>query len=167
MKYLVRSVKYLIYFFIIFCICLALVVLFSRHSFSEIPEMLKNGELFKENSLLYIVLIFVGCAALYPAFGFRKGRMQLNGDWKEYRDSVAKTMEGADYKLVREDDHTMVWRHSRPLIRLTRMWEDTITFSVQEKDPSLVLVDGPSRDTFKIIRAVLYNHRMSHPQNEE
>ena len=161
MKYLVRSLKYLLYFVIIFFLCLVIVVVFSHQSLSSIPS------LFKEGSLLPICLIFLGFAALYPAVGYRKARLVLDGEWKDYRDSIAKTMESAGYKLAEEDDKKMVWRSTRPVIRLTRMWEDAITFELQDNDPTLVLVDGPSRDSFRIVSAVYYNYRMSHPQSEE
>lgn len=158
MKYIVRSLKYLVYFVVIFFICLAIVILFSHQSFTDIPS------LFKEGSLLPICLIFIGFAALYPAVGYRKGRLHLDGEWKDYRESVIQTMESAGYKLTEEDGRTMKFRHTRPLIRLTRMWEDAITFEQQESDPYLVLVDGPSRDSLRLVSSIYYNYRMSHPQ---
>lgn len=161
MKYLIRSVKYLLYFVIVFCLCVLVVMIFSHQPLSAIPT------LFKEGSMLPIALIFVGVAAIYPAVGYRKARLVLDGEWPETRDAIVKTMQSADYELAEEDDTKMVWRSKRPVIRFTRMWEDTITFERQENDPTLVLVDGPSRDTFRIASAVNYNFRMSHPQSEE
>ena len=161
MKYLVRSLKYLVYFVVIFIICVAIVVVFSHQSFTDIPS------LFKEGSLLPICLIFIGFAAIYPAVGYRKGRLNLDGEWKDYRDTVVDTMESAGYKLVEEDGSSLKFRHTRPMIRLTRMWEDAVTFEQQENDPYLVLVDGPSRDTLRIVSSVYYNYRMSHPKTEE
>ena len=161
MKYLVRSLKYLVYFVVIFIICVAIVVVFSHQSFTDIPS------LFKEGSLLPICLIFIGFAAIYPAVGYRKGRLNLDGEWKDYRDTVVDTMESAGYKLVEEDGSSLKFRHTRPMIRLTRMWEDEITFQQQENDPYLVLVDGPSRDTLRIVSSIYYNYRMNHPKSEE
>ena len=161
MKYLIRSLKYLLYFVIIFCICLAIVVLFSHQSFSDIPS------LFKEGSFLPICLIFLGFSLLYPAVGYRKAKLNLDGDWKDYRNAVMKTMESAGYELKSEDDKKMVFRHSRPLVRFTRMWEDAVTFELQENDPYLVKVDGPSRDTLRLVGSIYYNYRMEHPQSEE
>ena len=161
MKYAVRAIKYLIYFVIIFFICLAIVVLFSHQSFTDIPS------LFKEGSLLPICLIFLFFAAVYPAVGYRKARLTLDGEWADYRDTVVQTMESGDYKLVSEEDGKMVFRHQRPLFRLTRMWEDAITFIPQADNPGLVKVDGPSRDTFRIMSNIYYNYRMSHPQDGE
>ena len=161
MKYLVRSLKYLVYFVVIFIICVAIVVVFSHQSFTDIPS------LFKEGSLLPICLIFIGFAAIYPAVGYRKGRLNLDGEWKDYRDTVVDTMESAGYKLVEEDGSSLKFRHTRPMISLTRMWEDAVTFEQQENDPYLVLVDGPSRDTLRIVSSVYYNYRMSHPKTEE
>ena len=160
MKYLIRSLKYLIYFVVIFFLCLALVVLFSHQH----PTSL--SELFKEGSLLPICLIFVGFALLYPAVGYRKAKLTLDDDWKEYRNAVMSTMEGAGYVLKSEDEKTMVFRHSKPLVRFTRMWEDAITFELQD-DPTIVKVDGPSRDSLRLVSSIYYNYRMEHPQSEE
>ena len=161
MKYLIRSLKYLLYFVIIFFLCIALVLLFSRQPISSFPE------LFKEGSLLPICLIFLFFAAIYPLVGYRKGRIVMDGEWKDYRDAIKKTMEGADYELVSEDENSLKFRSKRAAIRLTRMWEDAITFTRQESDPNLVLVDGPSRDSLRLVGNVYYNYRMEHPQDGE
>ena len=161
MKYLVRSLKYLAYFVIIFFLCIALVLIFSHQHFTSFSEM------FKEGSLLPIVLIFVGFAAIYPAVGYRKARLVLDGEWKDYREAVMQTMKEAGYRLLEEDGGNMKFRSTRAAIRITRMWEDAITFELQPNDPTLVKVDGPSRDTFRIVSNVYYNYRMSHPQSEE
>lgn len=161
MKYLIRSLKYLLYFVIIFFLCIALVLLFSHQPISSFPE------LFKEGSLLPICLIFLFFAAIYPLVGYRKGRIVMDGEWKDYRDAIKKTMEGADYELVSEDENSLKFRSKRAAIRLTRMWEDAITFTRQESDPNLVLVDGPSRDSLRLVGNVYYNYRMEHPQDGE
>ena len=161
MKYLIRSLKYLAYFVTIFFLCIAVVLIFSRQPLSSFPE------LFKEGSLLPIALIFLGFAALYPAVGYRKARLVLDGEWKDYREAVMQTMKDAGYQLAQEDDRKMVFRSNRAAIRITRMWEDAITFELQENDPTLVKVDGPSRDTLRIVSSVYYNYRMSHPHSEE
>ncbi|MBP5505508.1 MAG: hypothetical protein J6X89_05360 [Bacteroidales bacterium] len=161
MRYLIRSLKYLLYFVIIFFICIGIVLLTSHQKFTSLPDM------FQEGSLLPIVIVFVGIAAIYPALGYRKGRLNLDGEWPEYRDSVMKTMEEAGYNLVSEENGNMKFRSGRLAIRLTRMWEDAITFIVNDDTPGVVKVDGPSRDTFRIISNVYYNYRMSHPQSQE
>ena len=161
MKYLIRSLKYLLYFVIIFFLCIALVLLFSHQPISSFPE------LFKEGSLLPICLIFLFFAAIYPLVGYRKGRLVMDGEWKDYRDAIKKTMENADYEMVSEDENSLKFRSKRAAIRLTRMWEDAITFTRQESDPNLVLVDGPSRDSLRLVGNVYYNYRMEHPQDGE
>ena len=99
--------------------------------------------------------------------GYRKAKLVLDGEWKDYRNAIMKTMEGADYELVSETDRTLKFRSKRTGVRLSRMWEDAITFEQQENDPALVKVDGPSRDTLRLVGSVYYNYRMEHPQSEE
>ena len=161
MKYLVRSLKYLAYFVLIFFVCVLIVVLISH------PQGSSFASLFKEGSLLPICLIFLFFAAIYPLLGYKKARLVMDGEWKDYRDTIVETMQSAGYELKSEDERELKFRSKSATMRIRRMWEDGITFTRQENDPSLVLVDGPSRDTLRIVGSVYYNYRMNHPQSEE
>lgn len=160
MKYLVRSLKYLAYFVLIFFLCI-LIIRLAMHG-TKVPL----AEMFEEGAFNKIAVIFVAFALLYPLVGYRKGRLTLDGEWKDYRDAVIETMQNAQYSLVSEQDGVMKFRSDKIALRISRMWEDAITF-IPAEDGIHVAVDGPTRDTTRIISAIYYNYRRQHPQSEE
>ncbi|MCF0173439.1 MAG: hypothetical protein HUJ91_06925 [Bacteroidales bacterium] len=151
MKYLVRSLKYLCYFALFFIIIVLILSLLQNRNISDFQSMFVPGSLWK------IALIFAGVSAVYPAVSYRKYKMVLEDDFEKYHDTILATMKAADYRLESEQEGEMVFRSDRAAIRLSRIWEDTITFSL--KDSRLVLIDGPFRDTSRIARSVQYNFR--------
>ena len=160
MKYLLRSFKYLVYFVLIFFLCILIIRLAMRGQRVPLVEM------FEEGAFTKIAIIFAAFALVYPLVGYKKGRLTLDGEWSAYRDAVVKTMTGAQYNLVSEEGGVMKFRSSRAAIRLSRMWEDAITFTPLP-DGIHVEVDGPTRDTTRIISSIYYNYRMQNPQSEE
>lgn len=160
MKYLVRSIKHLAYFVLIFFLCV-LIIKLATHA-QDVPL----SEMFEEGAFTKIALILVAFAALYPLLCYKKGKLVLDGEWAGYRDAVMQTMQNAEYSLVSEENGVMKFRSDKMALRLSRMWEDAITFT-PAADGIHVDVDGPYRDTSRIIGAVYYNYRMSHHQTEE
>ena len=75
MRYLIRALKYLLYFAIIFVLMVGIIYLFS----SQKAAGLSFVDLFKEGSLPKIMLFFVAVAALYPYLSFQKKELYLNG----------------------------------------------------------------------------------------
>lgn len=158
MKYLIRSIKYLIYFALVFCILVAIICVVMKHPISQFTSLFAAG------SIWQILLLFIGVSALYPLLGYRKQHIALDGPFSDYRQIIIKAMEDAEYKLDSEDDKQMVFRHTKCYIRASRMWEDSITFY---KDEENVLVDGPFRDSTRLIGAIYYNYRMNNPKENE
>ena len=158
MKYLIRSIKYLIYFAVVFFILVAIICIVMKHPISQFTNLFAAGSIWR------ILLLFVGVSALYPLLGYRKQHIALDGPFSDYRPIIIKTMEDAEYKLDSEDDKQMVFRHTKCYIRASRMWEDSITFY---KDEESVLVDGPFRDSTRLIGAIYYNYRMNNPKENE
>lgn len=160
MKYIVRSLKYLVYFVLIFCLCI-LIIRVAMHG-QDVPL----AEMFEEGAFLKIAAIFVFFAAVYPLVGYKKGRLTLDGSWEEYHNVVVETMKNAEYSLVSDEDGVMKFRSDRVALRISRMWEDAITFT-PAADGIHVEVDGRYRDTTRVISAIYYNYRMQHHQTEE
>ena len=155
MKYLVRSLKYLVYFAVLFCIMVAIIVVATHHSIADAPNLFRKGSLFE------IIAIFVVFAAIYPAFGFKKNRIVFNWDFESLHKYIFKTMKNAGYKLISEDDEKIVFRHKSGSIRFARMYEDSITFFIKERP---VVVDGPFKDTQKLVNNIYYFHRQDNPE---
>lgn len=160
MKYLIRSLKYLIYFVLLFFVIVVVLSLLNHQSLSDISS------LFVEGALAKISIIFVIIAAVYPAFGFKKGMLRLEDNYEKYHDIMISTMERLGYTLERKDSVNMVFRADRGSIRFSRMWEDAITFSITE-DPTKIDVDGPYKDTIRAIRGIDYYYRMANRPSAE
>ena len=62
------------------------------------------------------------------------------------------------------DSQQIVYRQKKALLRFTRMWEDAITFF---KGEDRIFVDGPVKDTTRVISSVYYNYRMRNPKDYE
>jgi len=160
MKYLVRCLKHLLYFVLLFFVCILVVRLTMHAGNASLAEM------FKEGSFAKIAIIFVFFAAIYPLVGYKSGKMTLDGEWKDYHDVVVETMKNAQYSLVSDEDGVMKFRSDRLAMRITRMWEDAITFT-PAADGIHVVVDGRFGDTSRLIGAIYYNYRMQNPQTQE
>ncbi|MBP5301759.1 MAG: hypothetical protein J6Y88_00745 [Bacteroidales bacterium] len=157
MKYFVRAVKYLIYFTILFLIIVAILCVVLHHPLSHFAA------LFKEGAMWQIAVLFAVIAAVYPMLGFRKNHITLDGPFSDYHDIIKKTMDDADFVLEKDDDEKMVFRQKRGYLRFTRMWEDAVTFF---KGEDRIYVDGPIKDTTRLISNIYYNYRQSHPKDQ-
>lgn len=158
MKYFVRAVKYLIYFVLLFLVIVAILCVFLHHPLSSFTA------LFKEGAMWQIAIIFAAISAAYPALGFRRNHITLDGPAENYYGIIRQTMEDAGFVLVSEDDEKIVYRQKKALLRFTRMWEDAITFF---KGEDRIFVDGPVKDTTRVISSVYYNYRMRNPKDYE
>ncbi|MBR5735435.1 MAG: hypothetical protein IKX60_01375 [Bacteroidales bacterium] len=157
MKYFIRAVKYLIYFVVLFLVIVAILCLVLNHPLSSFTT------LFKEGSMWQIAVLFAVIAAAYPALGFRKNHITLDGPFSGYRDVIKQTLDDADFELVSEDDEKMVFRQKKGYMRFTRMWEDAVTFF---KGEDRIYVDGPIKDTTRLISNIYYNYRMRNPKDQ-
>lgn len=163
MKYLIRSLKQLLYFVLIFVVCVAIVLLLNHQPISAVPLM------FQEGALLPICLIFVFFAAIYPLVGYRKSHIEMDDAalWPDYRDAIMEAMKNAGYSLKSESDTTLKFRCDSTGVRIARKGEDAITFERDAADPARVSVDGPARDTLRFVGDVYYIYRRNHPQDQE
>ncbi len=163
MKYLIRSLKQLLYFVLIFVVCVAIVLLLNHQSISAVPLM------FQEGALLPICLIFVFFAAIYPLVGYRKSHIAMDDAnlWPDYREAILEAMKNAGYSLKQESDTLLKFRCDSAGVRISRKGEDAITFERDSADPARVNVDGPTRDTLRFVGDVYYIYRCKHPQNQD
>jgi hypothetical protein len=158
MKYLIRSIKYLIYFLILFFIIVGLLFLWQH---TKNPDITFSG-LFKEGALPKLVIFFILVAAIYPALGFVKRKFHLNGDYSQYADTIEETLKDAGYAVDKKDNEKVIFRHSKAMTRLTRMYEDAITFDLTQ-DP--IVVDGFRKDVDRILRAISYRITRGEEEN--
>jgi len=160
MRYLIRALKYLVYFAIMFFIIVGIVYLFS----SQKAAGLSFVDLFKEGSLPKIALFFVVVAAIYPKLSFYKKEIYLNGDFTKYAEMFDEVMKSMDYELETQEPGLVTYRKKGVYARLTRMYEDRVTFDTTGNP---VIAEGYRKDLVRVLSAIGYRLREESRNNEE
>lgn len=143
LKYIVRAIKYFFYFSFIMIIIMSVLVL-AHVVDGNIETMFRDGY----NSLWEIGLMFAAVSAIYPMFGFVKKSTAIPGEFSEIRPTIVKYMESKGYKLEREEGENMTFRNRMFLNKLSRMYEDRITFT---RELGGFSIEGLRKDTIRII----------------
>ena len=159
MRYLIRSLKYLVYFAVIFFLIVGIVFLFS----SQKAAGLSFVDLFKEGSLPKIALFFVLVSAIYPKLSFYKKELYLNGDFTKYAEMVDSVMKTLDYVPETKEAGVVTYIKKSAYARLTRMYEDRVTFEIGENP---VKVEGYRKDLLRILSAINYHVRQESREQE-
>ena len=159
MRYLVRALKYLLYFAIIFVLMVSIIYLFSNQKAAGLSLI----DLFREGSLPKIMLFFVVVAALYPKLSFYKKPLYLNGDFTKYAEMVDEVMKKQEFVLETREPGKVTYIKKSAYARLTRMYEDRVTFDTGA-DP--VTVEGYRKDLLRIISAINYQVRQESREQE-
>lgn len=143
MKYAVRAVKYFFYFSILLAILMTVLV-FAHVIDGNIETMFRDGY----RSLLQIALMFAAVSAVYPVFGFVRKDTVIPGEYGEIRGKVINFMENRGYRLEKEEGENMTFRNRQFINRLSRMFEDRITFT---RTLGGFNIEGLRKDTIRII----------------
>ena len=159
MRYLIRALKYLVYFAIIFFLIVGIVFLFS----SQKAAGLSFIDLFKEGSLPKIALFFVAVSAIYPKLSFYKKELYLNGDFTKYAEMVDDVMKKFDYVPEKKEPGCVTYIKNSTYARLTRMFEDRVTFETADNP---VKVEGYRKDLLRILSAINYQVRQESREQE-
>ena len=159
MRYLIRSLKYLVYFTIIFFLIVGIVYLFSAQKLAGVSF----AGLFKEGSLPKIALFFVAVAAIYPKLSFQRKELLLDAEFTKYAELVDEVMKSLDYVRENEENGVVTYIKESAYARLTRMYEDRITFETGE---NTVYVEGYRKDLLRILSMINYRIRQERKEEE-
>ena len=128
MKYVVRSLKYLVVLCVLY-VALTYLMSFVEPSTATVWEQLlthlntRNG--------LYMVIAFLLLAALYPKIGFMRSRIEdcdIVGD----RIRIDNAMRIFGFRAVEEGGDRIIYRAEGIVHRLSLMFEDSIEVSAVE-----------------------------------
>ena len=148
MKYFIRAVKYFFYFaFLTTAIVLALVA--TGMASSNIDELFEGGY----NALWKMAIFFVLVAAVYPKIGFIRKSVPVQAGREEIRGTVISYLQDHHFELESEDGDIFTFRQRGFLNRLTRMYEDRLTMTVNEDS---IEVEGLRKDAFRIATGLEY-----------
>lgn len=160
MKYLVRAVKYLLYFVLFFAIIVLILFLLQGKK-----QGLAITDMFEEGSFPKLIGFFVLVAAIYPALGFKKRELHLNGHFSQYVKLVDDVMTNMGYIKESDSAEKVTYRIAKTSQKMSRMFEDRITFNITEET---VMLEGYSKDLVRVIGNIEYRIREEeNPENEE
>lgn len=150
MKYLIRSIKYFIWFSVIFFIILCILVLTTDGmTFSKAfaPEV----GLFKEGSFYKILAFFIAVAAIYPAMSFVKKEVFVDGSFKENETTIMRVFKSFEYEVESEDSEKINFRKAKAFTRFMRLYEDRISIT---KDDNPLILTGYRKDILRVASAI-------------
>ena len=124
MKYLIRSIKYLIYFSLMCSLIVTALVLIGAVE-GGVDSIFEEGY----RSIGKIAIFFAIVAAAYPKFGFIRRDMNINGTWDEIRNQTVEFMNERQYSLESEGADKVTFRCKGMAGRLSKMLEDRVTLT--------------------------------------
>ena len=151
MKYLVRAIKYFAYLAIILCLFIVLLSVFGLVG-SSLDEIFRDGA----QSLWKIAGIIAVFAAIYPRLGFGTRSAFIPGAYDEIRGGVVDVMHDRGYVLEAEEGENLQFRIQSPVMRISRMLEDRVTFTRTATGFDL---EGPTKDLVRIAAALEFKFR--------
>ena len=144
MRYLIRAVKYLLAFCVIYLAVVWLSLKTMRGmDVSVMDYVLATLHTTKGQLLMAAVVVL---SALYPRFGFMTRRVEC--DMEEERDSLLANMALAGYTLREESEGRMVFRATSILDRIVMLFEDEI---VVEQYAQWINITGIRRGVAKVM----------------
>lgn len=148
MKYLIRSVKYLVYFTVMCGIILVL-----TFHFSVKPEGLTLMDMLMVDGSIYKMLaFFVAVAAIYPALGFQNKPVYVS-NVKEHKKEIIELFENANYVIADETATSITFKLRNPFLRLMRLYEDYVVIDFSENP---VMMEGLRKDVLRFSRGIEY-----------
>ena len=124
MKYLIRSIKYFIYFSLMCTVIVSILVLIGAVE-GDINSIFEEGY----TSLGKIAIFFALVAAVYPKVGFINRGISSDKEWSEVRNDVIEYIKERQWELESEGDGVATFRVRGVAARLSKMYEDRITLT--------------------------------------
>ena len=142
MKHLVRSIKYFFYFSIICILIITALVLIGAVE-GNVDAIFEEGY----RSVIKIAIFFLLVAAVYPKLGFITRTLEIDKSWNEIRETAVNYMAENHYEIESETPDMVTFRIKGTVGRLTKMYEDRITFTRTGQGWNL---EGLRKDAFRL-----------------
>ncbi len=147
MKYLIRSIKYFLYFVILCGIIVTIVFTFSTK-----PEGTTIMDLFGGGAGYKMLAFFVAFSAIYPLLGFSKKEIYVS-NFAENKNEIIDLFKNANFVITQQTPYRIIFRPKNKFLRITRMCEDSITVDFSENP---VIIDGLRKDVIRFARGIEY-----------
>ena len=161
MQYLVRSLKTLIQYTLLFGMVNLILYFLASAQGKELADMWQEGSLPK------IAMFFVAMAFVYPLVGYvkKEAYMKRSLKNKEEKDKIVEIFENAGFRLDKEDNEKMTFVLRSKAMRVFRLYDDAI--EVVDASESFIMVSGKRKDVYRIIRAIDYKNQQEEEQQVE
>ena len=151
-KYIIRALKYLVYFVALFAVIVFILYLIREDRSQTIITM------FEPNAWWKMLIFFILVAAVYPALGYKKSTIACKGGFLKNRDEIIKTLDIMDYlpSLTEKDNanpESMRFRCKSSRLRFTRMGEDGVTITSKGNDDTIE-IEGLRREVLAVAAAL-------------
>ena len=144
MKYLVRSLKYLVFLCVLDVVLVWLMSLDGSAGSTDLVTLLKLQ--LSSESGPWLIVAFVALAAFYPRFGFMRSRID-GCDIAEDELRIMNAMQTYGFKLVERRGEELVYRKVGFVGRLMLMFEDEI---VVRRSGGGVVLEGLRRSVARV-----------------
>lgn len=124
MKYIIRAIKYFVYFSVTCSLIVAALVLIGAVE-GNIDTIFEEGY----RSVGKIAMFFAVVAALYPKLGFITREVAVNRSWEEIREVALEFMRERRYELESESPEKVTFRVKGLAGKLSKMYEDRLTLT--------------------------------------
>ncbi len=148
MKYLIRAIKYFIYFSVICALIIAVLILTGMAE-GNIDTIFRNGAA----DIWKIAGLFLLISAIYPKVGFIVRNCKVEGGLDAREAEITAFMEEHAYRKEKAETGKVTYRRRSPFTRLTRMYEDRITLVEEDGE---VYVEGLRKDVVRIAMGLEY-----------
>ena len=144
LRYIIRSLKCLLLVGILFSLVVVIMFYTSEHDANLRPWNLFDGNWTK------VILFFVAYAAAYPLIGYSKREIAFGEGFPERRQEIAGVLRDMNFVpediLLSEANNVLRLHNNSGIIRLLRLWEDTLTLTGQD---GMIIVEGQRKDVVR------------------
>ncbi len=151
-KYLIRVLKFIVFYSVLVLIMLAIVFYTSEHTIS-FREFLQPES---GNNLRSMIILIVAFSAVYPFIGFGKREVHMNRSFDKDKEVVTGMVSDMGYVLVSDYDNKLVFKSKRILTRIFRVFEDKITIDYSDNP---LIISGMRRDIMRVSQHIQYHFR--------
>lgn len=151
MKYLVRSLKFFVWFAVFFILMVTVMALVIPEYDITTAFRFDGQGMFMEGSQWKILALFIVFACLYPALTYVKKEALTEKRFEECRPQIMGVFDNLEYSLTEETDEVLVFRKSSSAARFMRLFEDQVTISKGEPP---FIIQGPRKDILRIASGI-------------
>ncbi len=149
-KYLLRVVKYIVFYAILIFLMLIIVYFTSSNKDISFWELIRPGS--QQN----LIILIVAFSVVYPFIGFIKQKIYTNSPFDQDKDAIVRIFTESGFIQASDNDGKLVFKAKRISMRIFRVFEDKITLDYTDNP---LVMEGMRRDVQRIARHMEHHFR--------